>query len=70
VPTLSTETRGRLRAVSTATLCTALFKRGLRNQFIQDESRIGFAGRRGAIMIVLTESGGSPFSERLAFSGA
>ena len=33
---LSTETRDRLRTVSTATLCTALFKRGLRNQFIQD----------------------------------
>jgi regulator of RNase E activity RraA len=29
-------TRDKLRAVSTATLCTALFKRGLRNQFIQD----------------------------------
>ena len=30
------ETRQRLMGVSTATLCTALFKRGLRNQFIQD----------------------------------
>jgi regulator of RNase E activity RraA len=29
-------TRDKLAAVSTATLCTALFKRGLRNQFIQD----------------------------------
>lgn len=29
-------TRGRLETVSTATLCTALFKRGLRNQFVQD----------------------------------
>ncbi len=29
-------TRERLKGVSTATLCTALFKRGLRNQFIQD----------------------------------
>jgi regulator of RNase E activity RraA len=29
-------TREKLMAVSTATLCTALFKRGLRNQFIQD----------------------------------
>jgi len=28
--------RHRLYSVSTATLCTALFKRGLRNQFIQD----------------------------------
>lgn len=34
--TLSDSTRARLSAVSTATLCTALFKRGLRNQFIQD----------------------------------
>ena len=29
-------TRDKLAKVSTATLCTALFKRGLRNQFIQD----------------------------------
>ena len=29
-------TRERLKGVSTATLCTALYKRGLRNQFIQD----------------------------------
>jgi len=36
MPTLSPGTRDRLRTVSTATLCTALFKRGLRNQFIQD----------------------------------
>ena len=34
--TLSNETRERLGTVSTATLCTALFKRGLRNQFVQD----------------------------------
>jgi regulator of RNase E activity RraA len=33
---LKTETRAQLATVSTATLCTALFKRGLRNQFIQD----------------------------------
>ena len=33
---LSTATRDKLKTVSTATLCTALFKRGLRNQFIQD----------------------------------
>jgi len=33
---LKPETRNKLMAVSTATLCTALFKRGLRNQFIQD----------------------------------
>ncbi len=29
------ETRAQLMKVSTATLCTALFKRGLRNQFVQ-----------------------------------
>jgi len=34
--TLADSTRNKLRGVSTATLCTALFKRGLRNQFIQD----------------------------------
>jgi len=33
---LKPDTRAKLMAVSTATLCTALFKRGLRNQFIQD----------------------------------
>lgn len=33
---LSTETRQMLTGVSTATLTTALFKRGFRNQFIQD----------------------------------
>jgi regulator of RNase E activity RraA len=33
---LTSQTRAQLQGVSTATLCTALFKRGLRNQFIQD----------------------------------
>jgi regulator of RNase E activity RraA len=33
---LKEETRLKLQKVSVATLCTALFKRGLRNQFIQD----------------------------------
>jgi regulator of RNase E activity RraA len=33
---LKPETRDKLKTVSTATLCTALYKRGLRNQFIQD----------------------------------
>ena len=33
---LKPETKAKLMQVSTATLCTALFKRGLRNQFIQD----------------------------------
>jgi regulator of RNase E activity RraA len=32
---LSAQTREKLSQVSTATLCTALFKQGLRNQFIQ-----------------------------------
>src|ERR1700710_1217857 len=33
---LSPETRDRLRGVSTATLASALYKRGLRNQMVQD----------------------------------
>lgn len=33
---LKAATKEKLMVVSTATLCTALFKRGLRNQFIQD----------------------------------
>ena len=33
---LSPETRTKLKTVSTATICTALYKRGFRNQFIQD----------------------------------
>jgi regulator of RNase E activity RraA len=33
---LKAKTRAALMKVSTATLCSALFKRGLRNQFIQD----------------------------------
>ncbi len=35
-PMLDPQTRDKLKTVSTATLMTALFKRGLRNQFIQD----------------------------------
>lgn len=34
--TLSPETRDKLRGVSAATLCTALYKRGLRNQTLQN----------------------------------
>jgi regulator of RNase E activity RraA len=34
--TLSATTRDKLKGVSTATICTALYKRNLRNQFIQD----------------------------------
>jgi regulator of RNase E activity RraA len=33
---LSESVRDKLKGVSTATICTALYKRGLRNQFIQD----------------------------------
>lgn len=33
---LNSQTRAKFMTVSTATLCTALYKRGLRNQFIQD----------------------------------
>ena len=33
---MNPQTKTSLTSVSTATLCTALFKRGLRNQFIQD----------------------------------
>jgi regulator of RNase E activity RraA len=33
---MNPDTRKKLMGVSTATLCTALFKRGLKNQFIQD----------------------------------
>ncbi|MFX8653182.1 dimethylmenaquinone methyltransferase, partial [Acinetobacter baumannii] len=36
--------RDKLKGVSTATLCTALFKRGLRNQFIQDVRPLKFKG--------------------------
>jgi regulator of RNase E activity RraA len=38
---LNTQTRDKLKTVSTATLCTALFKRGLRNQFIQNVHPVG-----------------------------
>ncbi|KKB11379.1 hypothetical protein VE25_13585 [Devosia geojensis] len=38
---MSEATRDKLREVSTATLCTALFKRGLRNQFLQDVRPVG-----------------------------
>jgi len=42
---LSAETKAKLMTVSTATLCTALFKRGLRNQFIQDVRPVSAKGR-------------------------
>lgn len=41
---LTAENRERLKGVSTATLTTALFKRGLRNTFIQDVHRIASSG--------------------------
>ena len=41
---LSTATRDLLKQVSTATIATALFKRGLRNQFIQDVRPLNFKG--------------------------
>jgi regulator of RNase E activity RraA len=34
--TMNEQTRAKLKTISTATLCTALYKRGLKNQFIQD----------------------------------
>ena len=43
--TLSDATRDKLMGVSVATLCTALFKRGLRNQTIQDVRPVGPNGR-------------------------
>ena len=43
--TLSAETREKLMHVSVATLSTALFKIGLKNQFIQEVHPLGFKGR-------------------------
>jgi regulator of RNase E activity RraA len=43
--TLSDATREKLATVSVATLCTALYKRGLRNQFIQDVRPVSRARR-------------------------
>ena len=42
---LTSETRELLKAISTATLTSCLFKRGLRNQFIQDVRPLNPAGR-------------------------
>ena len=41
---LSDSTREKLKTVSVATICTALFKRGFRNQFIQDVHPVSRAG--------------------------
>ncbi|MDR7032303.1 ribonuclease activity regulator RraA [Mesorhizobium sp. BE184] len=43
--TLSDETRDLLMQVSTASVATALYKRGLRNQFIQGVSPVNWKGR-------------------------
>lgn len=43
--TLSDETRARLMKVSTASVATALYKRGLRNQFIQEVGPVNWKGR-------------------------
>ena len=72
------DTLQRLRHVSTATLCTALFKRGLRNQFIQDVHPLA-AGRPNMVGPAFTlrfvparedlatpESWSSPISTRTA----
>ena len=40
---MNTSTRNKLMHVSVATLCTALFKRGLRRQFIQNVQRLNTA---------------------------
>jgi regulator of RNase E activity RraA len=42
---MNSETRGKLMGVSVATLSTALFKRGLRNQVIQDVHPVARKGR-------------------------
>lgn len=41
---LSDKTREMLKGVSVATICTALYKRGLRNQFVQDVTPVSDAG--------------------------
>ena len=42
---LNPETKSRLESVSTATICTALFRVGLSNQFIQDVRPLALKGR-------------------------
>lgn len=42
---MNKEIRSKLMTVSTATLCTALYRRGLRNQFIQDVHPVSPKGR-------------------------
>lgn len=43
--TMNPDTRAKLMQVSTATLCTALFKRGLHRQFIQDVRPLQSGGK-------------------------
>ncbi|MFN7025056.1 MAG: ribonuclease activity regulator RraA [Pseudorhizobium sp.] len=42
---LSDDTRNKLMRISTASVATALYKRGLRNQFIQDVQPVAWKGR-------------------------
>jgi regulator of RNase E activity RraA len=42
---LSEQTRAKLMGISTASIATALYKRGLRNQFVQDVVPVNFKGR-------------------------
>lgn len=44
MPSLKSQTRTKLKTVSTPTLMTALYKRGLRNQWVQDVRRINKGG--------------------------
>ncbi|MBV8663928.1 MAG: ribonuclease activity regulator RraA [Hyphomicrobiales bacterium] len=46
---LSPETRDKLKTISVATLTTCLFKRGLRNQFIQDVHPVGAPGAESMV---------------------
>jgi regulator of RNase E activity RraA len=48
---LSETTRAKLKGVSVATLCTALFKRGLRQQYLQDVRPVGAAAPAGGSMV-------------------
>jgi regulator of RNase E activity RraA len=48
MPSLKPQTRAKLKTVSTPTLMTALYKRGLRNQCVQDVRRIN---RNGTPMV-------------------
>jgi len=43
MPKLTNATRNKLKTISTATVATALFKRGFRTQFIQDVNPLGAA---------------------------